>query len=226
MALFVTVLILFACTHSSRDNKAEEDSLQYYPVTPEALNKEEFRLYFRKLSAFFDTTLLDRGFNGGILVAKNGAIVYEKYSGKTDIRKKDTLSATTPMHIASTTKTFTGIAVLRLVQEGKLSLTDTITRFFPGLPYPGITVQMLLTHRSGLPNYLYFMSNNKWGTGKDGKWNRQFARNEDVLKMLIEKKPDRTGSPGKRFNYCNTNYVLLAMIIEKISGKTYPEYMR
>ncbi len=200
--------------------------MQYYPVTPEVLSKEEFRLYYRQLSAFFDTTLLNRGFNGGILVAKNGAVVYEKYSGKTDIRKKDTLSASTPLHIASTSKTFTGMAVLRLVQEGKISLTDTITRFFPGLPYRGITVQMLITHRSGLPNYLYFMSNNKWGIGKDGKWNRQFARNEDVLKMLIEKRPDPTGSPGKRFNYSNTNYVLLALLIEKISGTSYPEYMR
>ncbi len=222
----MTAIIVFACNHTSRDNKQEEDSLQYYPVTPEVLSQEEFRLYYRKLSAFFDTSLLNRGFNGGILVAKNGAVLYEKYSGKTDIRKKDTLSPATPLHIASTSKTFTGIAVLRLVQEGKLSLTDTITRFFPGFPYANITVQMLLTHRSGLPNYLYFMSNNKWGTGKDGKWNRQFAQNGDVLKMLIEKRPDPTGSPGKRFNYCNTNYVLLALIIEKISGKTYPEYMR
>ncbi|MBL0129764.1 MAG: beta-lactamase family protein [Chitinophagaceae bacterium] len=85
---------------------------------------------------------------------------------------------------------------------------------------------MLLSHRSGLPNYLYFMSNNKWGLLSNGKWNRQFATNQDVLKMLFEKKPDRVSSPGSRFTYCNTNYTLLALIIEKISGNPFPEYMR
>lgn len=219
-------LFLIACKNSSTDKTPEEDSLQYYPATPEVLSKEEFRRYYRQLSGFFDSTLLRWGFNGGILVAKNGAVVYEKYAGKTDIRKSDTITASTPMHIASTSKTFTGIAVLRMVQEGKISLTDTINRFFPDLPYYDITVQMLLTHRSGLPNYLYFMSNNKWGIGKDGKWNRKFASNEDVLKMLIEKRPDLTGQPGKRFNYSNTNYILLALIIEKISGRSYPDYMQ
>jgi CubicO group peptidase (beta-lactamase class C family) len=136
------------------------------------------------------------------------------------------MNSSTSLHIASTSKTFTGLAVLRLVQEEKLSLADTINRFFPGFPYNGITVQMLLTHRSGLPNYLHFMSNAKWDKGPDGKWNRKYARNEDVLQMLISKKPDPTGKPGSRFNYCNTNYVLLALIIEKITGKTFPEYMQ
>lgn len=219
-------VVIAACNFSSRHKKAEDDSLQYYPPTPEVLNKDEFRHYFRELSNFFDTTLLNNGFNGGILIAKNGAVIYEKYAGKTDIRKADTMSSTTSLHIASTSKTFTAIAILRLAQEGKLSLTDTITRFFPGFPYPGITIQMLLCHRSGLPNYLYFMSNEKWDKGPDGKWNRNYAGNIDVLQMLTKKKPDATGKPGGRFNYCNTNYVLLALIIEKLTGKTYPDYMQ
>jgi CubicO group peptidase (beta-lactamase class C family) len=85
---------------------------------------------------------------------------------------------------------------------------------------------MLLNHRSGLPNYLYFMSNLKWGMNEKGKWNHQYATNEDVLKMMIEKMPDPTGSPDSKFNYCNTNFVLLALIIEKITGKSYPDYLQ
>ncbi|MFZ9387873.1 MAG: serine hydrolase domain-containing protein [Chitinophagaceae bacterium] len=225
--LFSLLCVIFlACNHSSGEQDPEEDSLQYYPPTPEALNQAEFRLLYRNLSAFFDSTLLRGGFNGGILVARNGSVIYEKYAGRTDLRKNDTLSASTPIHIASTSKTFTALAVLRLIQEGKLNITDTLNRFFPGFPYPGITVEMLLTHRSGLPNYLYFMSNLKWGIGEDGKWNRQLATNEDMLRMLTEKKPDLTGTPGRRFNYCNTNYVLLALIIEHVTGKTYPDYMQ
>ena len=224
--LTLLTVVIAACNLSSSKQKTTDDSLQYYPPTPEAINKDEFRKYYRDLVAHFDTLLPKGEFNGGILVAKNGAVIYEKYQGKADLRKSDTMSNHTSMHIASTSKTFTAIAILRLVQEGKLQLTDTINQFFPGFPYTGITVQMLLCHRSGLPNYLYFMSNEKWDKGPDGKWNRKYAGNEDVLKMLISKKPDATGKPNGRFNYCNTNYVLLALIIEKISGKSYPEYMQ
>lgn len=183
-------------------------------------------MYYRKLSSFFDTSLLGSEFNGGILIAKDGNIIYEKYTGKTDLRKSVPITEATPFHLASASKPFTAIATLRLVQEGKISLNDTISKFFPDFPYKGITVKMLLNHRSGLPNYLYFMSNNKWGILPNGKWNRQMATNDDMLKMLIEKKPDPTGKPDGRFTYSNTNYALLALIIEKVSGKSLPDYMR
>lgn len=218
-------LLLFAflgycCNTSSRDKKPEEDSLQYYPVTPEKIDQQEFREYYRKLTAFFDTTLLrNSNFNGGIIIAKNGSVIYEKYTGKVDLRKKDTLTENTSLHIASTTKTFTGVAILRLIQESRLSLNDTITKFFPSLPYPGITVKMLLNHRSGLPNYVHFMDKTSWDK-------KQYATNADVLSILIKDKPNINFQPGKRFSYCNTNYILLAMIIEKITGKPYPEYMQ
>ncbi len=227
--LFISVLVLWiviACNVSSADQKPREDSLQYYPPTPVQLDKKEFRRYFRELNGFFDSTLLRSGFNGSILVAKNGSILYEKYVGKADLRKPDPLTDSTSIHVASTSKTFTGIAILRLVQENKLSLTDTLNKFFPGFPYPGITVQMLLSHRTGLPNYLYFMSNNKWGILPNKKWNRQFATNQDVLQMMYDKKPDPMAKPNTRFQYCNTNYILLAMIVEKVTGMSFPDYMK
>ena len=224
--IFLAALIISCGNSSSADKKQVDDSLQYYPPTPQVLDKNEFRKYYRELSAFFDTSLLNKNFNGGILIAKNGAVIYEKYMGLVDLRKKEPMTDSTPLHIASTSKTFTAIAILRLVQENKLSLTDTINKFFPGLPYPGITVKMLLTHRSGLPNYLYFMSNNKWGILPNKRWNRQLATNADMLQMMIDKRPDRVSSAGTRFTYCNTNFALLAMIIEKISGQAFPEYMQ
>jgi CubicO group peptidase (beta-lactamase class C family) len=104
---------------------------------PSQIDKQEFRQYHRLLSSFFDSMLIRRGFNGSILVAKNGTIIYEKYVGFADLRKKDSLTPLTPMHIASTGKTFTAMALLRLVQENKLSLNDSLEHFFPGFPYPG-----------------------------------------------------------------------------------------
>lgn len=224
----VLLALLISCGGSNTGKKKEaDDSLEYYPPTPAQLDKNEYRRYLRELNSFLDTALLNnQNFNGGILIAKDGAVIYEKYTGRIDLRKKDLVTDSTSMHIASTSKTFTAVAILRMIQEGKLSLNDSISKFFPQLPYPGITVKMLLNHRSGLPNYLYFMSNNKWGIGPDNKWNKQLATNEDVLQMMIDKHPDKTGNPNGRFSYCNTNYVLLAMIIEKISGQKFPDYMR
>lgn len=236
---FFIIVLHISCNNSGGEHEAD-DSLQYYPPTPAVLDRNEFRHYYRRLNEFLDTALLNKGFNGGILVAKNGAVIYEKYQGLIHLGKKDlpaaylsgrqgqadSLTAATPLHIASATKTFTAAAILRLIQENKLPLTDTLNKFFPGFPYAGITIQMLLCHGSGLPNYLYFMSNEKWDKGPDGKWNRKFDSNKDVLTMLMKKKPDATGKPGARFNYCNTNYVLLALLIEQVTGKPYPEYMR
>jgi CubicO group peptidase (beta-lactamase class C family) len=222
----IFLILLLACNTSSVKKIPKDDSLQYYPPTPDKLDDTEFRNYYRSFRNFFDTTLLKGEFNGAILIAKEGNIIYEKYQGRVDLRKPDSINVSTPFHLASTSKTFTAIAVLRLVQEGRIKLADTINRFFPGLPYSGITLQMLLNHRSGLPNYLYFMSNNKWGILPDGKWNKKMATNGDMLQMLTEKKPDPTGKPGTRFNYSNTNYALLALVIEKITGKSYPDYMK
>jgi CubicO group peptidase (beta-lactamase class C family) len=216
---FLLAVLCYGCDAFSGEKKKTEDSLRYYPATPPVLNQKEFRYYFRLVNDFFDSTLLKTGFNGGILVAKDGAVIYEKYVGRVDLRKEEPMTDSTAMHIASTGKTFTAIAILQMVQEKKLSLEDSISTFFPGLPYPGITVKMLLNHRSGLPNYIYFVANGDWDKTK-------YVTNADVLNLLYTQKPKRTYPPGTHFSYCNTNFVLLAMIIEKISGQSFPEYMR
>jgi CubicO group peptidase (beta-lactamase class C family) len=207
------------CTVSSGGKKAIDDSLQYYPPTPVAMDQNSFRNYYRTISGFFDSTLLRTAFNGGILVAKDGVVLYEKYVGFRDLRTKDSMTASTPMHIASTSKTFMSVAILRLVQENRLSLNDSINKFFPDIPYPGITVRMLLSHRSGLPNYLYFMEKSGWDK-------KTYVTNADMYATMVRDKPKRSYPPDTHFSYCNTNFVLLAMIIEKITGETYPDFMQ
>ena len=144
-------VIMISCDLYSGEKeevKKVEDSLDYYPPTPSALPQSEFRKYHRELSAYFEQKLIGRGFNGSILVAKDGNILYEKYVGKADLRKNEMLNDSTSLHIASVGKTFTAVAILRMAQDNKLSLDDSLTKFFPGLPYPDITVKMLLNHRS------------------------------------------------------------------------------
>ena len=211
--------IVYSCNEAASTVEIKEDSLQYYPPTPKQLDKQEFRYYHRALSYFFDSLLLKRGFNGSILVAKDGAVIYEKYAGFADLRRKDSLTDSTALHIASTGKTLTAMAALRLVQENKLSLNDSLQRFFPLLPYQGITVKMLLNHRSGLPNYIYFLDSDKG-------YKNKYVTNTDVLDYLLTKKPNRSFTPDTRFSYSNTNFVLLALIIEKVSGQSFATFMK
>jgi CubicO group peptidase (beta-lactamase class C family) len=218
----VLLAIVYSCNRASsakHDDPIPEDSLQFYAPTPTAMDQREFRKYVRELNTFFQTHL-NNGFNGSILIAKDGHTLYEKYIGYADMRTKEVMTDSTPIHIASTSKTFTAAAILGLVQQGKLSLSDSIQRFFPGLPYPGVTVKTLLNHRSGLPNYLYFMD-------KSENWDKKkMATNNDVLQTLYTMKPDLYFKANRRFSYCNTNFVLLALIVEKISGMSFPEYLQ
>ncbi len=213
--------LFYSCKNASSGQKpGNESSLAYAAPAPGAISQAEKERYAALLSRFFDSALLRRGFNGGILIAKEGNILYEQYTGYRDLRAKDSLTDTTAMHLASTSKPFTGMAILQLVQQGRLGLDDSLSKFFPELPYPGITIRMLLSHRSGLPNYVYFMADKT-------KWDpQQYITNEDMLQFMIREKPARSFAAGARFSYSNTNYVLLAMIIEKISGQSYPQYMQ
>ncbi len=218
--IIILLVISYSCNEaSSKTSVVPEDSLQYYPPTPKLIDKQEFRRFHRELTALFDAKLLKRGFNGSILVARDGAVIYEKYAGFADLRKKDPLTDSTSLHIASSGKTMTAMAVLRLAQENRLSLDDSIQKFFPGLEYKGVTVRQLLNHRSGLPNYIYFMSEAR-------EYRDSCITNEDVLDYLYTKKPNRSYAPDRRFSYSNTNYVLLALIIERVSGQTFASYMK
>ena len=146
---------------SQPPNPPKVDTLRKVSSNVGKLSTKEYTFYHDLLKKYFDARLLHKGFNGGILVAKNGVIVYEDYQGFRDLRLKDSLTPETPMHIASASKTFTGMAILQLVQQGKLALQDTLGKFFPGFPYPGVTVKTLLNHRSGLPNYIHYLDTMK-----------------------------------------------------------------
>ena len=113
------------------------------------------------------------------------------------------------------------MSVLKLQEEGKLNINDTLTKYFPGFNYPGVTVKTLLDHRSGLPNYLYFME--KLWPDKN-----VFVTNKDILDYLINRKDELPPAVAAdtRFSYCNTNYALLALIIEQVSGVSYPEFIQ
>jgi CubicO group peptidase (beta-lactamase class C family) len=177
--------------------------------------------YLAAVKSFVDSSLKSNHMNGSILVAKNGQIIYEQYPGYRNPRQKtDSITANTPFHLASVSKTFTGMAVLKLWETGKLDINDTVSKYLPGFPCVGVTIKTLLNHRSGIPKYDHYMENLGWDK-------RKMVTNQDVLDFIIANyKRIPIGRPDRGFSYSNTNFALLALIIEKASGMSYKDYMK
>lgn len=175
--------------------------------------------YNGAITSYMDLKLNKKGFSGGILIVKNDQVLYEHYQGFADAAHKIPITDTTPFHVASTSKTFTSHAIFQLIEESKISLLDTINKFFPGFPYQGITIKNLLSHTTGLANYANFMSLNNWDK-------KQVATNNDMLQIIVRDKPKLEFPTGSHFSYCNTNFALLALIVEKVTGIPFPQYIK
>ena len=160
------------------------------------------------------------GFNGNVLVVQKGKILYQNSFGFAHMRAKDTLTADSRFQLASLSKPFTAVAVLKLIQEGRVALDDSVQRFFPDFPYHGVKVDMLLSHRSGLPNYIYSFNDSV-------RHGRKYPDNLDILNWYakVVPTPQPYNRPGRSFNYCNTNYCVLAAIVEKVTGDSFGNYL-
>ncbi|GAA4783412.1 serine hydrolase domain-containing protein [Olivibacter ginsenosidimutans] len=211
-----SLLSLAAC--SSASQKKEK-------IAKEQAITDSIRLLYnpkqanREIDAFMQKLHKHSAFNGNVLVAKKGKIIYENSFGWANYLLKDSLKLRSQFELASVSKTLTATGILLLVQEGKLKLNQQVKEFFPDFPYDGITIRMLLSHRSGLINYVYF-TDDLWPDKKKG------MTNLDVMKILAEHKPAPYFKPDARFHYNNSNFMILGAIIEKVSGETYTTYMK
>lgn len=168
---------------------------------------------------FYEETLVSSKFNGGILVANNKQILFEAYNGLEGLTNGKIIDSLTSFHLASTSKTFTGVAILKLFDSLLLSIDDPIIKFIPDFPSKNITVRQLLNHRSGLPNYVYFIEKIGWN-------NKNRITNEELLKEIINKwHLLKIAKANSHFEYSNTNYAILASIIERITKQSYSTYL-
>ncbi len=159
----------------------------------------------------------ESGFNGSVLVLNNGNEICKKSFGYANFETKELLNNNSVFELASCSKQFTGMAIMILAEQGKLNYSDTIQKYIPGLPYKNITIENLLTHTSGLPDYMELMEKH-WDKKK-------FATNYDIVELFKKFKPKVSFSPNEQFEYSNTGYALLSIIIEKASGMTYAEFL-
>jgi len=172
-----------------------------------------------KVEHFFNTVWNDND-NVSFLVAQNGQIIYENYKGFANKSKGDTITKDTPLHIASVSKVLTATAILMLIDVKKIKLEQKVTEFIPDFPYPEVTILTLLNHRSGMKNYAYFTYN-------DGVWDtKKELTNQDIVTVMKDFQIPLESKTDTRFAYCNTNYAMLALVIEKVTGLTYPKAMQ
>lgn len=172
-----------------------------------------------KLDTFFKTLQKNTGFNGTVLVAQYGKIIYKQAFGIANNFTKDKLNTRTPFQLASVSKQFTAVSILQLMEQGKLKLDDRVEQHIPGFPYDSsITIRSLLTHKSGLPNYAYCLE--KYYDKKAP------LTNAKVVELFNKIKPGIDYHPNRQFHYNNTNYILLAYIVERTSGQGFREYVK
>jgi CubicO group peptidase (beta-lactamase class C family) len=154
-----------------------------------------------------------------VLVRQDDRTVYQRGFGVRDLRTFTAIDAATNFRLASFTKQFTAAAITLLVHDGKLRYQTPLTEIFPDFPAWGraITVRHLLTHTGGLPDYEDLM------TG--GGWTAQHQIQDAEALALIERQPRPKFAPGASWSYSNSGYVVLGMIVAKVSGKSFPEFL-
>lgn len=177
----------------------------------------EYQQMRYKLDSFYKLQAA-RGFNGSVLIGYQGHIIYERYFGFADKNRNIKLTKDAPVQLASTSKTFTATAVMYLHQHKYLNIDHTVQTYLPSFPYPQITVKMLLNHRSGLPDYLKW-----WGRYKNTVTP---AYNDELLAMFAKYKPALDFPSNTRFKYSNSNYAILARLIEEVTEMKYKDFMK
>lgn len=165
------------------------------------------------------TNLYDKGkFNGNVLIADRGNVIFKKSYGFANETTKENLNENSIFELASCSKQFTAMAIAILNKQNKLNYTDDVSKYIPELSfYKNISIQNLINHTSGLPDYMELFESN-WDETK-------IANNNDLITLFKKHKPKIMFQPNSKYEYCNTGYAILATIIERVSGVSYDNFL-
>ena len=170
-----------------------------------------------KLDAYFDTLANNNKFMGSVAISKNDTLLYTKSVGYTDIETKLKPNENTKYRIGSITKTFTAALIFKAIEENKISLDQTLDKFFPEIINASkITISLMLYHRSGIHNFTNDSAYLTWNTKK---------KSEAEIVAIISK----SGSdfaPDSTAQYSNSNFVLLSYILEKLYNTSYANLLK
>jgi len=173
----------------------------------------------QKLDSVFNMMYEQNQFNGTVLIAQGGKVVFSKGYGYQDTLSRYKNTQQTVYELASCSKQFTAAAIVLLHRQGKLGYQDSLAKFIPELSFwKNVTILDLLRHTSGIPEYLASMP---------GSWDHtKIATNNDVIGFYAARKDTLSFTAGSRHRYSNTNYALLATIVERVSGLSLAEFSK
>ena len=181
----------------------------------------------KKLDAIFAGATSREEPGLAVLVKKNGEIIFERGYGVRDLRTKAAIDSLTNFRLASVTKQFTAMAIMLLVHDGKLRYDEPLTEVFAGFPSYGkrITIRNLLNHTSGLPDYEDLMDAEEKARARS-IWSRERQIRDSEVLRLLEKESRGKFPPGTKWEYSNCGYVILGLIVSKISGESFADFLR
>ncbi|MBL7980068.1 MAG: beta-lactamase family protein [Bacteroidetes Order II. Incertae sedis bacterium] len=169
-----------------------------------------------KMESFTDSLYNEKALNGNILVRDKGSIILQKSYGFSDIENQKRHTVNSTFNIASIAKLFTSTAIMQLEERGKIKVTDPVQKFLPTFPYNNITIKHLLTHTAGLP-YIFdeIIRSEKIISNLNNEYILDNLKNRELLR-----------EPGTKWEYSNTAYCILALVVEKVTGTKFSEYVK
>ncbi len=217
--VFLGLMLISSVFHQAvekTDETYQVDLKRYLFTESHGVFSEE---YVSRVQENIDEVLNRIGFNGSVLISREGQIIYETYRGLSDFRnREDTINRDTYFQLASVGKQFTAVATMMLKERGLFDYDDSLCDYIDSFPYPDITIRQLLNHTSGLQNYMYLL---------DQYWDKDtHPNNKDLINLFNKHKLPLNFSPGSRFAYSNTGYAFLALLIEEVTDMPFSDFMR
>ena len=218
-------LFFISCSSKNEPEQYTVEEIEQWPVVNVDsifvdLDKPVFDKKVAQVDKVFTNLKKKTSFNGTILFAEKGRIILEKSYGVSNLRtRKGELKVDDVYQLSSVSKMFTAEAIMILKARGLVDYDTDIKEYIPEFPYDGITVRMLLTHRSGLSRY-ETLADNKWPD------KRKPFTNDDMIAYYVKYKPTPYFRPNNGFHYCNVNYAMLASIVERVTGESFVDFMR
>ena len=219
--LILVLLLMVSCSHQKKSQQQGEiiDSAGFVVpfisrdsliIARKAHELDKIFLRLRKLT----------GFNGVVLYAEKGRIIFTKAYGFRNVRRhRDPLQKEDAFQLASGSKMFSALAIMILKHRGKVDYDTDIRQYLPDFPYEGVTLRLLMNHRSGLPRYMS-LAQKEWK-------NKRIPLGNNTMLALFEKyKPAIYFRPDHGFHYCNTNYALLANVVEAVTGEHFEDFIQ
>ena len=182
------------------------------------INAQDIKIDKDKITHYLQSFHNNHRFNGEVLIAHKNKVIYRKSFGYAHYDSKTPFHYNTKFQLASLSKQFTSFGILILEQEKKLSTNDFVSDYLTDFPYKEVQIKHLMSHTSGLPNFVKSMWQDLDTTKVNG--------NMEMFEMFASKKYPLQWKPGEKWEYCDIGYCTLASLIEKVSGKRYKSFMK